>query len=345
MDTIGRQAKGEGANHTALVFEDEGKARRRRAGPKGYNDHRFGGYPGYIGFSELFHGKEREGDMTRTVYVNGEFMEASDAKISIFDRGFLFADGVYEVSSVLAGKLIDNDAHLARLNRSLRELKMESPADRDEIVAIQRELVARNDLEEGIVYIQVTRGAADRDFPFPDNVAPSLVMFTQPKHIRNNPAAEKGISVITVPDIRWLRRDIKTVGLLPACMAKQAALDSGADDAWMVEDGYVTEGSSNNAFILTTDDTIVTRELSNAILHGITRRAVLRLTEEENLKIEERRFTPEEAYQAVEAFSTSASIFVMPVVKIDGHILGNGVPGPVTSKLRKLYFEMATAEA
>jgi len=283
--------------------------------------------------------------MARIVYVNGEFLPENEAKISVFDRGFLFADGVYEVSSVLNGKLVENAAHLKRLNRSLNELKIPRPASDAEIEEIQKELIARNGLEEGIVYLQVTRGAADRDFAYPADAKPSLVMFTQDKNILKTPAAEKGISVVTIPDIRWQRRDIKTVGLLPASMAKQAALDAGATDAWMVEDGHITEGSSNNAFIVTMDGKIVTRALSNAILHGITRRAVLSLAEEKNLTVEERSFTPEEAYEAAEAFITSASSFVMPVVKIDGRILGNGVPGPITAALRERYVEMALADA
>ncbi len=281
--------------------------------------------------------------MSRIVYVNGEYLPEEDAKISVFDRGFLFADGVYEVSAVIDGKLIDNEAHLARLKRSMSELKMTPPATGDEIIAIMEQMVERNGIDEGLVYLQVTRGAADRDFAMPTDATPSLVMFTQKKTLTKNPVADKGISVITVPDIRWKRRDIKTVALLPASMAKQAALDAGANDAWFVEDGFVNEGSSNNAFIVTEDGKIITRHLGNEILHGITRKAVMELAKRENLEIEERPFTPEEAYDAREAFSTSASAFVMPVIKIDDHTLGNGVPGPVTDKLRKLYIEMAKA--
>lgn len=279
--------------------------------------------------------------MSRIVYVNGEYLAEEDAKISVFDRGFLFADAVYEVSAVLKRKLVDNDAHLKRLARSMGELKMTPPATGEEIETIQMELIRRNDLDEGLVYLQATRGAADRDFAFPKDATPSLVMFTQKKSLSQNPVADKGISVITVPDIRWKRRDIKTVGLLPASMAKQAALDAGANDAWFVEDGFVNEGSSNNAFIVTHDGKIVTRHLGTEILHGITRKTVMELAKRENLEIEERPFTPEEAAEAREAFSTSASAFVMPVVKIDGHVLGNGVPGPVAEKMRKLYLEMA----
>jgi len=279
--------------------------------------------------------------MSRIVYVNGEYLPEEDAKISVFDRGFLFADAVYEVSAVLKGKLVDNEAHLNRLARSMGELKMTPPATGEEIEAIQMELIRRNDIDEGLVYLQATRGAADRDFAFPTDATPSLVMFTQKKSLSANPVADVGISVVTVPDIRWKRRDIKTVGLLPASMAKQAALDAGANDAWFVEDGFVNEGSSNNAFIVTHDGKIVTRHLGTEILHGITRKTVMELAKRENLEIEERPFTPAEATEAREAFSTSASAFVMPVVKIDGHVLGNGVPGPIAEKMRKLYVEMA----
>jgi len=283
--------------------------------------------------------------MTRIVYVNGDYLPEDEAKISVFDRGFLFADGVYEVTSVLDGRLIDSAAHMARLARSLAELGMPAPASDAEIVAIHKQLIDRNNLVEGGVYLQVTRGAADRDFAYPKDPRPSLVLFTQERSLVENPAAARGIAIITMPDIRWRRRDIKTVGLLPASMAKQAALDAGATDAWLVEDGYVTEGSSNNAYIVTTAGEIVTRNLSNDILHGITRRAVLKLAEQEGLTVRERPFTPEEAHEAAEAFITSATTFVMPVVKIDDRILSNGAPGAVATKLRRLYIDMARAEA
>ncbi len=281
--------------------------------------------------------------MSRIVYVNGEFLPEESATVSIFDRGFLFADGVYEVSPVLKGQMFDNDGHLVRLQRSLSELRISLPMPVDEIVAIQNELIARNRLQEGMIYLQVTRGAADRDFAFPKDTKPSIVLFTQTLSILDSPKAKKGLSVVTVPDIRWSRRDIKTVGLLAQSLAKQAALDEGADDAWMVQEGFVTEGSSNNAFIVTQDGKIITRNLSNDILHGITRKAVLALVEREGLLLEERAFTPEEAYEAAEAFSTSATGFVMPVVKIDGRILHNGAPGPVAVRLRSLYIEAAMA--
>ncbi|GIL01708.1 MAG: D-amino acid aminotransferase [Alphaproteobacteria bacterium] len=278
--------------------------------------------------------------MSRIVYVNGVFVPEEEAKVSVFDRGFLFADGVYEVTSVVDGRLVDNAAHLARLKRSLAELKMASPLPMAEIEAVQRETVARNGLIEGALYLQVSRGAADRDFALPRQARPSLVMFTQSRALIDNPAAARGIAVVTLPDIRWRRRDIKTVQLLAASLAKQAALDAGADDAWLVEDGFVTEGTSNNAHIVV-DGTIVTRHLSDDILHGITRKAVLRLAGEGGVRFAERAFTVTEAIGADEAFITSATAFVLPVVRIDGRPVGGGRPGPVTSRLRALYVEEA----
>jgi len=279
--------------------------------------------------------------MGRTVYVNGKFLDESEACISIFDRGFLFADGVYEVSSILRGGLVDNDAHLRRLERSLRELSMPAPASGAEINAIQKELVSRNRVEEGALYLQVTRGAADREFSYPRDTKPSLVMFTQARSLVDSPAAAQGISVVTLPDIRWKRRDIKTIGLLPASMAKEAAMAQGADDAWMHEDGFITEGSSNNAYIVNPDGEILTRHLGSEILAGITRAAVLRLSRETGIPVIERPFTVEEARHANEAFVTSATTFVYPVVRIDGRRIGDGTPGPVTKRLRALYIAMA----
>jgi D-alanine transaminase len=278
--------------------------------------------------------------MSRIVYVNGQYLPEAEAKISVFDRGFLFADGVYEVSSVLGGRLVDNAAHLARLRRSLGELKMDFATGDGEIAAIQTELIARNQLHEGLVYLQVSRGAADRDFAFPKTPEPSLVMFTQARNLLNNPSAAKGLSVISLPDIRWRRRDIKTVQLLYPSMAKQTALDAGADDAWLVEDGMVTEGTSNNAWIVK-GGKIITRQLSQDILHGITRAAVLRLAAEDGIAFEERPFSIAEAQSADEAFVSSASAFVMPVVRIDDKLIGNGNPGSVSLRLRSIYIEEA----
>ena len=277
--------------------------------------------------------------MSRIVYVNGEYLPEEEAKVSVFDRGFLFADGVYEVTSVLEGKLIDFDGHAVRLERSLSELGMTAPATKDELLEIHRELVRRNDLVEGMIYLQITRGADnDRDFVFPDptKVAPTIVLFTQAKSIADSPAAKIGHKVISIDDIRWGRRDIKTVQLLYPSMGKMMAKAQGKDDAWLVEDGLVTEGTSNNAYIVK-NGTIITRHLSNDILHGITRKAVLACAREAQMKVEERAFTIEEAQNADEAFFTSASAFVMPVVEIDGATLGDGTPGPVAKRLREIY--------
>lgn len=283
--------------------------------------------------------------MSRTVYINGEYVDEREARVSVFDRAFLFADAVYEVSAVIDGALVDNDAHLARLERSLAALRIPLPCPREEIVAAQRALVEKNRLREGAVYLQVSRGVADRDFRFPVDAAPTLVMFTQARTLVDDPVAARGIRVITVEDLRWKRRDIKTVGLLAASMAKQQAVEAGVEDAWLVEDGLVTEGSSNNAAIVTADGVLVTRHLGNEILHGITRAAVLELSRREGITVEERAFTVAEAQAATEAFATSATAFVCPVVAIDGVTIGDGRPGPVAIRLRQLYIEMARARS
>lgn len=283
--------------------------------------------------------------MSRIVYVNGEFVPEEDAKISVFDRGFLFADAVYEVATILQEKLIDNNAHLARLGRSLGELAMAPPGPNEQIIAAQHKLVELNGVKEGLLYLQVSRGVADREFFYPKNPESSLVMFTQEKNLLNNPAAERGINIIAQPDIRWRRRDIKTVGLLAPCMAKQAAVDAGVDDAWMVEDGYVTEGTSNNAYIVMDNKTIKTRHLGSEILSGITRVAVLKFAEQAGYNVVEEPFTLNEAKNASEAFITSASTFVMPVVSIDGEKIGTGKPGPVVQDLRKIYITTAMERA
>ncbi|MCG6885089.1 MAG: D-amino-acid transaminase [Silicimonas sp.] len=277
--------------------------------------------------------------MSRTVYVNGEYLPEEEAKVSVFDRGFLFADGVYEVTSVLGGKLVDYPGHAKRLERSLSELEMASPATPEEILAIHRELVERNGIDEGLIYLQITRGAADRDFFFPEGATPSIVLFTQAKTgLADNPKARTGIRVIAVEDLRWGRRDIKTVQLLYPSLAKMAAKKAGVDDAWLMEDGLITEGTANNAYIVK-DGTIVTRQLSNDILHGITRAAVLRYAREAQMQVEERSFTLDEAKDADEAFITGASVFVLPVVEIDGATVADGAPGPTAKRLREIYLE------
>ncbi|MFB2533026.1 D-amino-acid transaminase [Paracoccus sp. p3-h83] len=279
--------------------------------------------------------------MTRTVYVNGDYLPEDQAKVSVFDRGFLMSDAVYEVTSVLGGKLIDFAGHCRRLDRSLRELDMVNPHSDDDWLAIHREMVSRNAITDGLVYLQVTRGnPGDRDFAFPSKeTAPTVVLFTQSKPgLADNPQARSGLKVITLDDLRWARRDIKTVQLLYPSMGKMAAKAAGADDAWFVQDGLVTEGTSNNAYIVT-GKKIVTRALSNDILHGITRAAVLRFAREAQFEVEERSFTVDEAKAADEAFVTSASAFVLPVVAIDGAPVGSGSAGPVAARLREIYLD------
>jgi D-alanine transaminase len=282
--------------------------------------------------------------MSRIAYVNGSFIPLEEAKISIQDRGFLFADGVYEVTAVIQSGLVDVEPHLARLERSLREIELQMPVSREELIDIHLDLVDKNALSEGGIYMQITRGVAERDFAFPKRSKPSLVLFTQSRKLLGNPLAETGSKIVSVEDLRWKRRDIKSIALLAQVIAKQEAVSQGANEAWMVEDGYVTEGSSSTSFIITQNDVLVTRPLGHSILPGITRKAVMALAKDHNLEIDERPFTLEEAYQAKEAFLTSASTFVMPVVSIDGKLIGDGKPGEKTMALRKIYIETALKE-
>ncbi len=281
--------------------------------------------------------------MSRIIVLNGEFVDYAEAKISIMDRGFLFADGIYEVSAVLNGRLIDNAAHLARLERSLAEIGIPSPYTPAEWVALQHGLITRNGLVEGTVYIQVTRGVAEREFSYAAEIKPTVVMFTQARAIMTSPLAVKGAKVITVPDLRWARRDIKSIALLPQVLAKQTAAQADAHEAWMVEGGVVTEGASSSAFIITQDGRVITRPFSRAVLPGVTRLALTTLIGEEKLYLEERSFTVDEAKQAAEAFYTSASTFVAPVASLDGHPIGSGLPGALTLKLRQIYIDKALA--
>ncbi|TIL82269.1 MAG: D-amino-acid transaminase [Mesorhizobium sp.] len=282
----------------------------------------------------------------RLVYVNGEYVPETAACVSIFDRGFLFADSVYEVTLVLDGRLVDFSGHMARLRRSLGELDMPFSLTEENLLAIHRELIKRNAISEGLVYLQVTRGVADRDFVFPEESTPNtVVLFTQKKTILDSPAAARGQHIVTLDDLRWRRCDIKTVQLLYPSMAKMQAKAQGADDAWLVKDGFITEGSSNNAFIVTTDGTIVTRDISTDILRGITREAVLLCAGNLQLQLEERPFTVEEIEKAAEAFSTSASSLVNPVVTVNGKRIGSGKPGSITAHLRQIYVERGRASA
>ncbi|ESW78003.1 D-amino acid aminotransferase [Mesorhizobium sp. LSJC285A00] len=282
----------------------------------------------------------------RHVYVNGDYLPETEARVSIFDRGFLFADSVYEVTLVLDRKLVDFPGHMARLRRSLGELKMPFSLTQENLLEIHRELIERNEISEGLVYVQVTRGASDRDFVFPHESTPNtVVLFTQKKTVLDSPLAARGQFVVTLEDLRWRRCDIKTVQLLYPSMAKMQAKAQGADDAWFVKDGFITEGSSSNAYIVTTDGTIVTRDLSTDILRGITREAVLLCVGNLQLRIEERPFTVPEIEKAAEAFSTSASSLVTPVVNINGKPIGSGKPGATTAHLRRIYVDQSRASA
>lgn len=275
--------------------------------------------------------------MSRIVYVNGQFLPEETATVSIFDRGFLMADAVYEVSAVVDGRLVDNDGHLRRLERSLGELAMPLPLPPAELVALEERLIADNQLREGIVYTQVTRGTADRDFVYDPAMRPTLVLFTQAKTIIDVPAAQKGLRVMAHPDIRWGRRDIKTTQLLAQSLAKMAAKAAGFDDAWMVApDGFVTEGSSNNVWIIR-GNTLTTRPATHEILNGITRQTLFTLLQDCGLTLDERPFTIAEAQAADEALMSAAGSFVLPVVEIDGVKIGDGTPGTYTRALREGY--------
>lgn len=277
--------------------------------------------------------------MSRVAYVNGRYVPYAKAAVHVEDRGFQFADGVYEVIAVNQGRLVDGSGHLQRLERSLAELRIGMPMTRAALLVVLQETIRRNRVRNGLVYLQVTRGAARREFAFPADTAPTVVAIARAVDMGKAAAnAAKGVAAITRPDIRWGRCDIKSVGLLPAALAKQAAKEAGAYEAWLVDrDGKVTEGSSSNAWIVTRDNVLVTRGLSRAILGGITRSAVLELARREGLRIEERAFTVAEALDAREAFVTSTTSFVMPIVSLDGKPIGNGGPGLLAGKLRALY--------
>lgn len=275
--------------------------------------------------------------MDRTVYLNGAWVAEGDAKVSVFDRGFLFADAIYEVTAIIHGKLVDYPGHLARLKRSLDALGIAMPVAEAELLDLHKEIARRNGIEDGLIYLQVSRGVQDRDFVFPEAMEPTFVMFTQTKKVLDNPKWKTGLSVKTVPEGRWSDRQIKTVQLLYSSLRKTEANRQGYDDVLFVENGHITEASSANFHIVTQEGVLVTRDLSNALLHGITRGSILHLARQADLKVEERAFTPEEAKAASEAFVTSATSFVTPVVRMDGVTISNGEVGPISRRLLDIY--------
>jgi D-alanine transaminase len=282
--------------------------------------------------------------MSRIVYVNGRYVPHSAAMVHVEDRGYQFSDGVYEVCEVRGGRMVDQRRHLERLQRSLGELRIRPPMSLAALDIVIRETIRRNRVRNGIVYLQVTRGVARRDHAFPPpGTAPGIVVTARNiDPLGNEKLAEAGIAVITVPDDRWGRPDIKTISLLPNVLAKQAAREQGAREAWFIDrEGYVTEGSSTNAWIVTGDNKVVTRPADNGILRGITRTVLIEVIEAEGLQFEERAFTLEEVFQAREAFVTAASQIVMPVVRVDGHSIGDGSPGPIAQMLRRVFHSHA----
>lgn len=282
--------------------------------------------------------------MSRKVFLNGDYLDENKAKISIFDRGVLFADSVYEVTAFIENKLIDFKAHLERLKRSLNEINIKHSLDYDEFLEIHKNLIKFNDLKdtEGLIYFQISRGNIDRDFLINNQkIKPNIFSFSQKKLLTNDPKIEKGLHIISLEDLRWKRRDIKTTQLLYPSIAKTKAVRMGADDAWLLdENAKVTEGTSNNAYIIS-NDTLITRQLSNDILHGTTRETILKVSNALKLKVEERPFDIEEAENSQEAFITSASTFIAPVIKINDKIIGNGTIGPITKILRETYIKIS----
>ncbi len=276
----------------------------------------------------------------RTVYVNGQYLPETEAKISIFDRGFLMADAVYEVIAVIDGKLIDDEPHLRRLARSLGELNI--PYPQEDFIAIAKKLLKENNLKEGTIYLQISRGTAERNFTFSPELTPNIIMFTQTKSIVDDPLAKKGLRVMTQHDIRWQRRDIKTTQLLAQSLGKMIAIDAGFDDVWFVDDfGYVTEGSSNNTAIIV-GDKLITRQANHEILDGITRHSLFKALERFDLTLVEQKFTPQQAQKADAALMTASSSLVMPVVNIDEHHIGDGKPASLVLDLRQAYIEIVT---
>ena len=286
--------------------------------------------------------------MSRIAYVNGRFVAKTDAVVHIEDRGYQFADAVYEVWALFGGKLSDPEGHFARLERSLGELRISMPMSRKALTVVLKETVRRNRVSEGLVYLQVSRGVAPRDHAFPAADTPPAIVITVSRVDReaSEARARKGVAVVTTPENRWGRCDIKTVGLLPNAMAKQKAREVDAVEAWFVDDlGLVTEGASSNAWIVDRDGALRTRDTNANILRGVTRLSLLDVARQAGLKVEERPFTPQEALDAQEAFITGAGTLVLPVVLMDGKPIGSGKPGPVAARLRALYIEHAKATA
>lgn len=282
--------------------------------------------------------------MSRIAYVNGRYLPRNEARVAVEDRGYQFADGVYEVCEVRGGRVVDERRHMARLDRSLGELRIARPMSPAALAIVLRETIRRNRVRDGIVYVQVTRGVARRDFAFPaDHTRPSLVVTARSNDLEHlEQTAVEGIAVVTVPDIRWKRVDIKSVALLPNVLAKQTAREQGAREAWLVDgEGRITEGASSNAWIVSRDGKLITHPLGHDILAGITRSVVIDVIKAQGLAFEERCFTVEEAYAAREAFVTSASQIVLPVVSIDGRPVGNGAPGLIATALRRDYHRHA----
>lgn len=285
--------------------------------------------------------------MSRIAYVNGSYVRHAEAGVSIEDRGYQFADGVYEVCEVYQGALVDEPRHMARLAYSLGELRIDAPMAPKALLMVMREVVARNKVSYGYVYVQVTRGVAKRDHYFPNPaVRPAIVITAKAMNPKKGAAnAAKGIAVVSLPDIRWKRPDIKTIGLLPNVLARQAAREDGAYEAWLVDDkGFVTEGAATNAWIVDSAGTLISRQADHSILRGITRTTLLDLVARENLRFEERAFTLDEAYAATEAFITGATTLVMPVVQIDGRTIGTGTPGPMATRLRAAFHSVAAMD-
>lgn len=278
------------------------------------------------------------------VFLNGEFIDKDSAKISIFDRGFIFGDGIYEVVPVINSIIVEKDGFWDRFQRSLNEISLNLPYTNDEFESILNNLIEINSLKEGGLYIQITRGVAPRDFSFVKGVKPTIMAFAFSDSVLEHPAAKSGITIISTPDIRWKRRDIKSISLLGQCYAKNQATIAGADECFMVEDGYVTEAGSSSAFIIK-DRTLITKPLSNEILPGIRRNRLLNLAKQIGLQIQERKFSMDEVYNADECFISAATIILLPVIKADGKAINGGKIGPFTTKLRELYKEILKAQA